>query len=305
MTTGGSKSAETPKDPLWQRLKEHVNPDSEIAIGLIGVPCNYSLSPGRCDLAPKAIRRALARISGHSDKTRWPFEYLDFGDLEGTQPDELLGQAERLATALERVNLLIGLGGDNGVTRPMVHAHKQKLGGWERVGLVTIDPHLDNRSLEPGVHNGNVIAALIEDGLPAKNITQIGRREFMNDPVYVSMIESTGQTVVDHTHAMNRGYADAIEIALERLNQTCDSVHVDIDMDTLDNAFAPACPGARPGGISPAELYEVASVIGAHPEVRSVDLVEIDPEPDEGERTSLCAAMTIAHLCAAAAQRKG
>lgn len=304
MATGNIDPAETPKDPLWKKITEHVNPDSEIRLGLIGVPCNHSLSPGRCDLAPEAIRLAFGRISGHSDPSKWPSEYVDFGDLKGSKPEELLAQVGELKTAMERVDLLIGLGGDNGATRPMLHAHRATQSSWEKIGLVTIDPHLDNRSLEPGIHNGNVIAALMQDGLSAENIFQIGRREFMNDPVYVSRLESTGPAVLDHSVVFERGYANVLEFALEALSNTCDSVHVDIDMDTLDNAFAPACPGARPGGITPTVLFEISTVIGAHPVVTSVDFVEIDPDRDVGQRTSLCAAMAIAHLCAAAASRK-
>ncbi|MES4792935.1 MAG: hypothetical protein C4321_08055, partial [Chloroflexota bacterium] len=45
---------------------------------------------------------------------------------------------------------------------------------------------------------------------------------------------------------------------LDALAGRCDQLYVDLDVDVLDRAFAPGCPGARPGGITPRELFDAA-----------------------------------------------
>ena len=65
--------------------------------------------------------------------------------------------------------------------------------------------------------------------------------------------------------------------ALELLAAKTDAIYVDLDMDVLDRAVAPACPGSRPGGLQPWMLRRAAHLCGAHPSVRILDIVEIDP----------------------------
>ncbi|MFN8059782.1 MAG: arginase family protein [Vicinamibacterales bacterium] len=63
-----------------------------------------------------------------------------------------------------------------------------------------------------------------------------------------------------------------------------------VDIDVLDRTFVPATPGSRPGGLAPWQLRAAARLCGRHPKVRAADLVEIDPEEDISDRTTLAAA---------------
>jgi arginase family enzyme len=78
--------------------------------------------------------------------------------------------------------------------------------------------------------------------------------------------------------------------ALDLLAQSVETIYVDLDLDVLDRAFAPATPGSRPGGFAPWELRSAARVCGAHPSVRVLDLVEVDPTRDIADITVLAAA---------------
>ena len=64
----------------------------------------------------------------------------------------------------------------------------------------------------------------------------------------------------------------------------------DLDIDSLDRVFAPATPGSRPGGLTPYELRRVAWLCGAHPKVRAIDLVEVDPTQDVADVTVMATA---------------
>jgi Arginase family len=55
-------------------------------------------------------------------------------------------------------------------------------------------------------------------------------------------------------------------------------------------AFAPACPGSKPGGLLPYELVRAARCCGASPKVVAVDIVEVDPEKDIADNTAMAAA---------------
>jgi len=84
-----------------------------------------------------------------------------------------------------------------------------------------------------------------------------------------------------------------IAAALDQLARSADAIYVDFDIDVLDRAFAPAAPGSRPGGITPAELRTAARLCGANPKVLIADLVEIDPERDVAGGTVSAACMCL------------
>ena len=65
---------------------------------------------------------------------------------------------------------------------------------------------------------------------------------------------------------------------------------MDLDLDVLDRAYAPATPGSRPGGLTPHHIRKAARVCGTHPKVRILDLVEMDPTRDIADATALAAA---------------
>ena len=90
---------------------------------------------------------------------------------------------------------------------------------------------------------------------------------------------------------------------LDALAERCDHLYVDLDVDVVDSAFVPGCPGARPGGLLPHELLEAAFEAGRHPEVRAVDIVEVDATRDPDGRTVDLAAMCLLAAAAGLAQR--
>ena len=55
-------------DPEWPTAREWLGeptaPAQDFAVGVVGVPLHVAaVSPGRCDLAPAALRDALRRVS--------------------------------------------------------------------------------------------------------------------------------------------------------------------------------------------------------------------------------------------------
>jgi len=281
-----------PRASAWLRGESLPNAIGEI--GVMGVPiAKGSITPGRCDLAPAAIRKALERYSTYdfdSDRDLRLLSAIDEGDLNVSfmTPEQAFQPVmEAVGVSVEAAPALILVGGDNSITRPGCHGLGVPLA---RCGLLTLDAHLDLRHLEGGLTNGNPVRALLRDGLPGDHIFQIGIQPFANSEAYARVARVAGIHVVTADCVMERGVGAVVREALEYLDQRTERIYVDLDLDVLDRAFAAATPGSRPGGLAPHQVRQAAHICGAHPKVRVMDLVEMDPTHDIAGATALVAA---------------
>ena len=173
-------------DRHWPRANVWLASESdEPDLLVVGVPSSKaSLSPSRADLTPGAVRDRFARFSTFHGETGVNFSDLRVRDLGNWPVSELDMHAmpamvEQFASGLPSAELVLYLGGDNAMTRPLVRA----MG--EGVGVITFDAHHDVRSLENGPTNGTPIRGLIEeDELPGANVVQIGIHSFANSAAY-------------------------------------------------------------------------------------------------------------------------
>jgi formiminoglutamase len=194
---------------------------------------------------------------------------------------------DAVRNALAGAEAVVVIGGDNAVTRPGAHGVADSL---ERCGLITLDAHFDLRDLSNGLTNGNPVRALLADGLPGKNIVQIGIQPFANSQAYAQMANDSGITVVTMIQIRAHGVERLLTESLDDLSERVEHIYVDLDIDSLDRIFAPATPGSRPGGLTPYELRRAAWLCGAHPLVRAIDLVEVDPTQDVADATVMATA---------------
>jgi formiminoglutamase len=283
-------------DPNWPRAAawlggdHHGQPVARLAV--VGAPVRLgSISGGRFDLAPGAIRGGLHRYSTHdgqSDLRR--VAVRDEGDLllaDASPEDAGTEIAGAVGGTLPTYDAVVLLGGDNSITASGVRGLPAPL---ERCGLLTLDAHHDVRDTGGGLTNGNPVRALLDAGLPGRNIVQVGIQPFANSPVYAATATEAGITVITAAEARSRGVDRVVSEVLRELASRVEAIYVDLDVDVLDRAFAPACPGSRPGGLFPAEIQAAARVAGSHPKVRALDIVEVDPAIDVADITLLSAA---------------
>jgi len=263
----------------------------------LGAPIRLgSITPGHSDLAPAAVRSVLARLSTYDlefDRDLRRIAATDLGDLAlaETLPADALGiLAGAVRDALAGFDALVLLGGNNSITRPGCHGMSAEL---SRAGLLTLDAHLDLRDLTPVLTNGNPVRALLADGLPGAQIVQIGVQPFANSRFYFEVARDAGIKLIPVTEVRRQGIESAVEEGLDLLDQDVEAIYVDLDLDVLDRVFAPAAPGSRPGGLTPAELRAAARLCGEHPKVRIMDLVEIDPTKDVAEATAFAAGLCL------------
>jgi formiminoglutamase len=299
-----------PADPNWPRASEWLagshEPDAVRTLIVVGAPLHVaSLTPGRCDLAPDAVRDALARFSTFDIDAGVDVRRVaakDAGDLDladATPEQALVPLAGAVGGSLDASDAVAVLGGDNSVTRPALRG----LGALGGVGLLTLDAHFDLRDTADGLSNGNPIRALLEDGLPGDHVTQVGIQGFANSAEYARVANEAGITVITAETARSQGVEAVVAGALASLAESADSIYVDLDLDVLDRANAPGSPGSRPGGLHPSDLRRAARLAGAHPKVRVMDIVEVDPTTDVADTTVLTAASCLLSFAAGLAAR--
>jgi len=264
-----------------------------------------SVTPARYDLAPEAIRNALRRFSTYDVETGEELDLgiFDAGDVpvQGIAPEEgfePIRDSVRRCTSGHRLTIL--LGGHNAVTRPAAHGLGPSL---ERVGLITLDAHFDLRGTEEGLLNGNPIRALLEDGLPGRNICQIGLAPYANTAQMHRIAQDAGIGVYTIADCKKRGVVALLEDALARIAHT-DAVMIDFDIDVIDRSQCPGAPGARPGGMPVDMFFEAARYLGAQPQVKLVDLTEFDPALDVSDITALTAGRWFCEVAAGFSARR-
>jgi formiminoglutamase len=290
----------------WKSIADLIVDDPDAPVAILGAPMEAgSVTPGRCDLAPAAVRRALRRFSTFdlSASLELDLAIRDAGDVpvQGIMPaDGFLPIRDAVEACLLDHRLTILLGGNNAVTRPAAHGLGLPL---EKVGLITLDAHYDMRGTEEGPMNGNPIRCLLEDGLPGANIVQIGLAPFANT---LDMEEDAAAAGIS-TYDLSDIGGD-LDIILDEAFETLDAagveaVMIDFDIDVIDRAQCPGAPGARPGGLHVNQFFRAARHALKNPKVRLVDLTEFDPSLDVSDITALTAGRWVCEVLAGYSSR--
>jgi arginase family enzyme len=285
----------------WPNLSELLQYDAAtLPIGLLGAPlAEGSVTPGACDEGPGLLRKTLKRIGRYDVEIgRALFTPIrDRGDVavdgltieQATAP---IRGAVEASLADHALTLLAG--GNNAITRPAVLALGMPL---DRVGLITLDAHFDMRDLDEGLSNGNPVRALMRDGLPGRNIAQIGLASFANTAKMHRDALDAGNRVVSIEEVRRDGIRKAVELAMEQMSNA-DAIVLDCDIDVIDRAQMPGAPGARPGGMHVSDFYWAVRRIASDHRVRVIDLTEWDPSLDPSDLSALTAARWVAECVA-------
>jgi formiminoglutamase len=289
----------------WTSIADLLTDDPAAPVALLGAPMEAgSVTPGRCDLAPAALRKALKRVSTYDLVEALEIEtgVHDAGEVavQGLMPaDGFEPIRDAVAALTARHNLTLLIGGNNAVTRPAAHGLNVPLA---EVGLITLDAHFDMRDTDEGPRNGNPVRCLLEDGLPGANICQIGLAPFANTRRMHEDALAAGIGIFDLEFVMGAGMAAAVDEALELLSHV-EAILVDFDIDVIDRGQFPGAPGARPGGLPVWDFFAAARRLAEEERVQLVDLTEFDPSLDPSDLSALTAARWAAEILAGFGRR--
>lgn len=296
----------TTADPRWPRAADWLaaGPGARpVDVALLGVPAfATSLSATGAHATPAAVRRALARAStwcASREVDLADLAPLDLGDV--TDPDLEDGEwrTQTLAESAATIGrLVLVIGGDNSVT------HAAGLGvlgpDLATAGLVTLDAHHDFRE---GRSNGSPVRRLVDAGLSAERVAQVGIADWANSRSYADEAIARGVHVIRRGAVADRGMVECMREALEIAGAAGGPIYVDLDLDVCDRSVAPGCPASLPGGLSASELLAAAFAAGRHPQVRAIDVTEVDTTADPDGRTVRLASFALLEACAGLALR--
>jgi formiminoglutamase len=260
------------------------------------------VTPRSATSTPAAIRQAFARYSTWSYRDNVDLldvvAATDFGDI--TDPDDD-ASADDIANGVNQLlantDLAMVLGGDNAVTW---HVLRQVLPR-EPWGLITLDAHLD---LRDGRSNGSPVAQLLAEGLDGAHVVQVGLADFSNSAHYAAQGRAAGITTISRHETRSLSMAEVAARALAIAGADNRPIYVDIDVDAADRSVVPGCPAAAPGGFSADEMRQFVYAVTSHPNVRCIDLTEIDVDRDAAdERTVRLAALLVLEAMAGLAKR--
>lgn len=263
--------------------------EEAVDIGFIGIPLSKtSISVSGASMTPNALRELFASVTTYHIDHDVDLQELiarDLGDIQMHVTDLFRCHAnieQGLTNIYQAMPDLFPIiaGGDHSITCPSVKAFKKKFPG--KVGIVQIDSHMDVRNLEDGgPSNGTPIRGLIESGtVDGRHIAQIGLHSFANSKPYRDYAVSKGITQFTARQVAREGIEPLVEKAMEVAGNGTDAIYVTVDMDVLDQAYAPGVPAMVAAGMTSWQLLDAVFMLGQNPKVQGFDIVCVDPMQD-------------------------
>jgi arginase len=284
-------------------------PSNEIAI--IGVPIDLGAGRRGVDMGPSAMRYTAL----HSRLEAIGCDVRDLGNLPAPMvettaspaPGEKLRYLEPIAalcellaatvtSCVERGQIPLVLGGDHSLSIGSVSGSARA----RSLGLIWIDAHADFNTAETtpsGNIHGMSVAALTGCGhsrltrlagrVPAvrpEQVALVGVRDL--DPQERAALRDSGIYVATMHEIDRRGMATVIDEALGRVTDGTDGLHLSFDLDVVDPREAPGVGTPVSGGISRREAHLAMEILAQSGQIRSLDLVEVNPILDERNATA-------------------
>ena len=293
--------AEAPSfpDPHITWLSDVVMPwsgSAAIDVGILGIPFDRGVASHRqgARFGPKVVREELYASSDyciHHGTTYSQMRLRDLGNVDVAlmDYDETHRRVESVLTRLFELGVpIMTIGGDHSLTSPIVKALCASMGKGGRVGVIDFDTHHDVREgweRNSGLWSREVLKI---SGRPIRgsNFVQIGVHGYRYSSYYHRKLEEYGVRLRTTLDVRKEGMESVVEEALRSASDGTDAIYLSVDIDVLDQVFAPGTNASYPGGLVPEDLMEGVFHVGKHPLVRAMDVMEIAPPLDINNMTS-------------------
>jgi agmatinase len=273
----------------WGGLKA-ADPGRPADFRILGVPMEAGsfYRPGQAQ-APSHLRHLSAILAPVSERAE-RFDDVTIQD-DGNLPlieGDMGANVDAVAAEIEKTpqgTFPIVLGGDHTTVSPTLVAQQRRHNG--RLSILYIDAHpdLNDTSRHSRWSNGCALRRGLELGeIDPRKVTLLGCRDY--DWEEVEYIKKMGIALITSA-AANRlsdsGLRDRIRATIGD-----DALHISLDIDCLDPAYAPGTGIPSAGGLTSRQLldflYQLRGV-----RLAGLDVDEVAPPLDTGHVTSLAA----------------
>jgi arginase len=292
------------------------------AIDIFGFPMDLGASRRGVDMGPSAFR--IAGLQKQLEELG--FNVADKGDiiiknkevLSISNPklkylDEIVSSSYQLAIQVEESlnnkNFPLCIGGDHSLAIGSIagiasHCSKHN----KKLGIIWVDAHADmntdKTSPSGNIHGMGFSASLglgdkaltgimnICPKAEAQNCALIGVRSI--DPMERKNIDSLGLPVYSMHEIDKLGIFEIISKVIEDLKRKVDHIHLSFDADAIDPETAPGVGTKVKGGLSYRESHLLMEVIAESGCLSSMEIAEVNPILDHGNRTAELVSQMIA-----------
>lgn len=275
-------------------------------LGIVGIPHDGGVvrTPGT-RFGPRGIRNACWRCPVYHPQldVAWPEHEMvaDCGDLNVSPmrvADALQTIDAGISSMLAEGLVPVSVGGDHGITYPIMHAMHRVHG---KFAVVHFDAHTDTQ--KGGLTHGTMFRYAVEEEIirPDRFI-QIGIRKTYSASEF-DLHREHGMEVITADELKEMG-TSALADHLRRLDDS--KVYVTFDMDFVDQAYAPGTGSPEAGGPTSGEALECIRALQGL-DIIGFDLVEVAPPYDVRDLTCYLANLVLLEMVSVyiATEREG
>ena len=257
--------------------------DGDPIATVFGIPFDstHSYKPG-CRFGPDVIRDAFNNIEIFHPELQVDLETANIEDLGNTRhtviATEMLDMVRKITKELvEKNRQLFILGGEHLITYGTYMSFPKE------TGYVVFDAHYDLRDeyADTKLSHAAYLRRVVEER-GADNILHVGARAFVKEEL-AFLKENKIKTITDKEIRLGNGP----QLLRDHVS-TFDSLYTSFDLDVLDPAFAPGVGNPEAAGITSRELFDLIYCF-ENKKVAGVDIVELNPNYDNGSTASLAA----------------
>jgi len=252
-------------------------------------------------LGPERIRFWSTHLTPFSeDRTRLrDMRVADLGDIPIAYQESDFERVRQKVASLPNVPII--LGGDHSISIPVLQAQREKYGN-QRLGLLWVDAHPDLCDEFTGskLSHACTLRRALDFGYDPSEICLVGLRSWEDQEI--DLIENGGLNVYSATDIAELGMNRIANSVRSKLSD-CDAVHISLDIDCLDPAYAPGTGIPDAGGLTSRDVITLIKTLQGLTLV-GLDLVEVSPPIDPSEATIFAALKFIMEYIAVGAREK-
>ena len=307
------KKLEPVKDPTVQWISQHwqsgpVTGEKRPHFAFLSIPFDYAVSyrPGT-RFGPESILEALDGYTLYCADKRVSIQDSVFHHLGAVEVVHSLPgtytNIENAVSAVQPGYIPICLGGDHSITDPVIRGLQRRPGG-ENFGLLIFDTHFDFRVPIPGKEHSGCWLKTLEDCLDYSRVAILGIGASVYSEYYMKKVEELGVMIKTPYQIRKEGWASIRRQVMEHVSKNNEAVYYSIDIDSLDQAFAPATSAPNPNGLFPYEIMDTVFEISSAVPTMGMDITEVAPHYDSNNNfTAHVAANIIINFVAGVVKR--